>query len=415
MVKSKLTVDVLMDLGNSETRYYCIPMNKGEEYSDKDRFELCMQSVLQTCSNTFATLTPSYVVPEEYINEDTVVFEDEEGVRWANGNIVSMEFDKQKTKPSALRNKVDNDTTFLTIRVVLAKIISDLAKKYDMKPEKLDAVFNISVLLPPFEYDVAKEAMIEKVQSIKALKVCLPKEYETKINIGKVSVYAEGTTAFMASMFTIFKDEAGSVVTDANGEEIVTEEDTYYLDVRGDCEAYASGDAMLIDIGAGTTDMMLFRDTKLIQGSKETIKRGGNNVAAKFQQNIMKEYGIKVDVAPLLADCILKEGSEVEYHVEKCLDNAKQVFAEELKQSLITYLEGNSVEPRLLKCLILTGGGSLATERDGEVVSVALGDMLAKLFEEVAPKCKVVTTSNARNKNILGLKLLYMLAEGIVA
>lgn len=399
MVKTKYNVDVLMDIGNSETRYYYVENEKGVELTEVERYHECMQTELHIASNHYATLSPMYSVPEEYSTDENTIFQDTEGVTWANGKIVDMEFAKQVIKPHALQNKVNNSCTMLTIQLILANILYDMSNKYDIKPDKLDVTFNLLLLLPPFEVETATQDITEKVMSIKTLKVKVPTPFEAKVNIANISTYPEGYPAFMSSMFAVYQEED-------------TEE--YYMEVRPECEKYFEGEVLLVDIGAGTTDIMLFRDGRLVQGSKETVKRGGNNVVALFQKNIKREYDITIDTNKILNDCVLTEGMNTKHNVEECLNEAKRVFAKELINSLQSYLESQSVETRLLRGLVITGGGSLSTIREGKVVSPALGDMLTDFLKELAPYCEVVTTNNPRHANILGLKLLYMLSEGIL-
>lgn len=404
MAKTKVKETILVDIGNSETRYYAL------EKQDDMTYEDILKAPMHKESNVFANLIPTYKIPEDYINEKTYILKDE-GLIWANGEIVSQEFAEQGIKPTALKSKASNKNTYLTLKMIMGKVLLSLAEDKGVSIKDLDVTFDMMILLPPVDGEETVDTLKETISTINTIQIVAPKEVEINIKLGEISTLPEGYTAFLKSMYDIYQDE----------------DDEYYLEVRDDEVEdgityedllQSKGDLLLIDIGAGTTDVMLFSDGgRLKQRSKYTFSKGGNTVGAIFKQNIKKKLGINVadeDTTLLLQDCVLKEGFKVKHYVEDCLNKAKQNYANELTHELQAYLESMSMEMRLLKGVLVTGGGSMPTYRDGELVSEAMGTFLADYIKEFSPNCLVIRPENPRYLNIEGLKWYYCKTNKII-
>jgi hypothetical protein len=62
--------------------------------------------------------------------------------------------------------------------------------------------------------------------------------------------------------------------------------------------------------------------------------------------------------------------------------------------------------------LLVVGGGSLATENDGKVVSPSMADILVDYLHDLAPNIGLVSLlgQNPRLLNIIGLKYIHKYA-----
>lgn len=367
-------VGILIDLGNSETR---ISVVRNKVMHD------------MTFSNRYVTLEPKYSIPTEYRNpKSTILLYN--GISYANGDIVAKEFATKAIKPVATQAKTVQLVTMVTMNLIFTKVFLYLGEVTGTPVNELDVTFDIRLMLPPSEHDKRSDEIKEKIMSIKQIDVLCPAKFTKAVNINSIVVLPEGATAYI-----------GSVYKAINGSLQVIAENTPFI----------TGDVLVIDIGAGTTDIVNIKDTELIIGSKETFPKGSNNVEAICKRKIYEQYEFfPTDSAMLkiFETGILEKGAEV-IPVESYLTAAKESMGQELKNFLIEYLSRNNIEVRNLKGLLVVGGGALPTIRDGAVVSVSMADVLIKYIQELTPSVSLVSTANAnpRYLNLEGLKLYY--------
>ena len=91
------------------------------------------------------------------------------------------------------------------------------------------------------------------IMNIASVEMCSPVQFTKKINIKSIIVLPEGATAYIGSIYCAVNNE---------------------MQVVPQNEQFTEGDVLVIDIGAGTTDLVLIRDTELVVDSKETFKKG---------------------------------------------------------------------------------------------------------------------------------------------
>ena len=103
----KLNANLVIDLGNSETRVLV--------QSGKTKSGLIRQQ-LGTISNKFVTVEEGYEIPENYDEDNTIVFETPEGEFFANGLLVEREYESMSVRPTAIEQKQDSKVTMLTLQ-----------------------------------------------------------------------------------------------------------------------------------------------------------------------------------------------------------------------------------------------------------------------------------------------------------
>lgn len=369
-----VSAGLVLDLGNSETRGILI-VNK-QEYP----FFL---------SNKFSDLEAGYVINSKYKDNKSTIFL-VDTTYFANGYIVDMEFKNRVTQSNALNSKHEQLATKLSLNLAFIHCINKLHEIYDIPVEDMDIDFRVSILLPPLDHELYEEEMAELVRNTNKVTSIVPTDMTKEFTVSNVIVFPEGVSAFFGAEFTESSDGTQIIDIEAN-------------------KKFQTGYVLIMDIGAGTTDLAIIKDSELVQGSKNSIKKGGNNVESAIKSAIHKQFKfVPTDMTSVITKGILEEGT-VEHDVSSIVTDAKRKYSLAVKNELIDYIQTNMIEMREIKGLLVVGGGSLAAERDGKIVSPAMSDILLEFLKELAPNIGVVSMSgqDPRLLNITGLKYIH--------
>lgn len=365
-------VTLLVDLGNSETRAEIVFNGK---------------SVKVEIPNAYYELEENYVIPEEYRNDDSTVFVCS-GEYIANGEIVSHEFAKYEMRPTGIMTKSEQITSKYSIIMVMTKAIALISGNLGTIPTDINWVFDIACLLPPDEQS-SKDGvnnMKNLISEIIDIQCVSPINYKVPISIKDIKIFPEGVVAYTAAMFTM-KD--GKAVANA------------------DNLKYRQGYTLVMDIGAGTTDFAMVFNGKFVAKSKATIKTGGNFVERSCKRAIMKKFGnAPTDMSEIIEKGVYTRGNE-RIIMDDVLISAKKKFAAELNKEIIEYLEVTQIPVHELKGLLVIGGGAIATERDGKVISESLAHPLCENIRSMAKSVELIKMDvNPRFANIEGLHIM---------
>jgi hypothetical protein len=165
----------------------------------------------------------------------------------------------------------------------------------------------------------------------------------------------------------------------------------------------------ILDIGAGTTDIVMIRDTELVLDSKDTFNIGGNTVEAQLKKLIRLKYGYApTDISSVVESGYLMDGS-AQHDVSELVTSAKDTYSKMLMTHIRSYLERMMIGMREVKGILVAGGGSLPSTRDGKVVSPAMSEVLIEYFKELSPNISLMNTDgkNPRLLNIQGLQYIH--------
>lgn len=367
-----LNAGLIVDFGNSETRAMVLASNKTIEL---------------TLSNKFVDLQPRYKYPAQYQNDKSNVFL-HEGTYYANGQIVEREFIGREMRPVAIEPKTDQQVTELSLNLVIMKAMLELEKLYNVAVSELDVTFNISVLLPPLEHDTNEDNLKNIIRKTTHIEALVPKQVDLQFKIADVNVYPEGFAAFFGALF---KEE--------NGELVEVPENTQYT----------SGYILVLDIGAGTTDVVIIKDSELLLSSKDTFPLGGNTVDSYVANQCRKEFGfLPQNITQVVMTGELTEGAKKHY-IENIITDAKENYSQSMMVHIRSYLERLMLPVKEIKGILIVGGGSVASVRDGEQVSPPMSEVMMKYLNRLAPNTQMVQLGNIspRKINVVGLKYMH--------
>lgn len=341
--KGKVTVD----LGNSQTRAHVELETPKGDVIEEDFF----------LSNKFYKFEKEGInISQAYKPETSSIFSiagDYVGA-YANGEYVEKEWEKQAFRPSGKKSKA-SITSALSFTLAVIKGIDLMIAKYGMDSSDIDYAWDVVALMPPAQCTEknieAFEDELRKVKSITNHFTSNRKPYKLPININSVKVYPEGFSAYVGCMYT--RD----------------------VDIRKGYEKYIEGSTILVvDIGAGTTDILIVVDGEVIENSKETFKFGGLNVRSRVKRLIREEYDYDniadSDLEIAISTGKLKDGSK--YHdVSEMVMIAKREVAKALVGEIQEYLNGIDYPLRRVDGALVVGGGTLGGEEGSNIEPIS--------------------------------------------
>ena len=375
--------NIVIDMGNSETRVLV--------QSGIGRSGLIKQQ-LTTVSNIFSQISPEYEVPENYTEEDTVVFKTSDGEFYANGLLVEREFSMSALRPTALDPKPTSKVTMLTIQRAFLEGYRLLGSMYRCSPKSLDVTWNVTFLLPPNDIETGAKTLYERIKELKEINFILP-NFSTELKINSVKAYPEGFAAYIGTVM-----RRGRIISDTH-------------------KHLLSSKTLVVDIGAGTTDFFVIEGMETINSTRLTLPYGGNNIIARVKQALLSK-NIQLpnkEIEKGVIEGKIKDGRNV-INLAKSLSIFKTEVANTLIDGLTSYLEGNGYPLRSIENLLVVGGGSLASQVEGVE---SLSTYLVNRLKDFAPNIELVTfqenldedgnqevETNPRLLNVLGAGVL---------
>lgn len=339
MVEGRATL--IIDLGNSETRNTtCF----GKTKSGLPRKRVSV------FSNKFGELLDEGLLENpDYSPNNSKVFKVDGNIMMCTGKMCNREKGTASQRPSATIKKYDSNISMYSIRKAFMQAYSDIADITHSRPESLNIRWDVFVLLPPSDMDLGKDRIIERVKSLREIDFLMPK-FSKPLVIDSVRVLPEGFCAFIGA---VFKSPS---------------------EIREGYEKYLEGSTLIVDIGSGTTDVVIISNTELVDSSRYSENTGGNQVFQKLNMAIRREMGINVPEDTLRKTAVsgvLNIGSR-SINVKESVENAKKDVAVKLSQSLKNYIESSEFSPFDIQYIFVCGGGSEPCE-DG---MKSLGDYL---------------------------------------
>lgn len=367
----KLEARVLLDLGNSETRVGVEVLGNYRQFS---------------LSNVYAPLRAGYPVSKEYNNSRTIIFS-QGNQCYAFGELVENEFVGQGIRPVAYEPKCEQPVTALTINLAFIKVVDLLSSDLQRSPRDIEWQFNVGVLVPATEHQYKSKTMEQLVRSVTSVTSVMPNSYTVPITINKVAVLPEGLVSYTSAMFE-FVDNKPVVVPEN--------------------KKFKQGYVLVMDIGAGTTDVALVKDGRFVSSTKESFKKGGNFVTQRCAGLIGSEYDYTPsNMSEVIRTATLHDGG-IEHDISDILNRAKEQYVQTISGLIRSYIEGLNISLREVRGILAVGGGTLPVIRDSVVVSPSLSHYIIDFLKNLAPNVELVSLHgiDPRLSNLEGLHIL---------
>jgi hypothetical protein len=376
-----INAKLILDQGNSQERGCVVFTANGQP--KKEIFEL---------SNVFATIPDDeeYQVPSTYNADNSTIFSasfkafspvvaDDDNLEggykseqidatFVHGALAHREFAQTAFRPSATEKKYLVLNTPLAFIRALLEATRIIAKELGVQNlNDLSITWDVFTLLPPNDVDRGEQIIKDTFLSITQVKFDMP-DYLMNVNINSVTVYPEGFCAFMGATFTSdYKIREG------------------YADL-------VRGKVLVVDIGAGTTDLMLIDNATVIDASKDSLTIGGNQVSQSIKRFLRKKDLDLPDeeIQNAIVTGKAQDGAKV-LNVVKVVQKFKRDTAKAEIQKLRDYFETSGVLPRTITHILICGGGSLG----GETPELTpMSEMMQDYLKVLAPNSVMVEIPN---------------------
>lgn len=365
MEKQPLSVGVVVELGNSGTRFTV------EVESRTYRGEL---------SNEFALIPQGYSIPARYLAKGTDLFI-YKGNYYANGVLVHREFKGKEIRPTK-GDKVGQLVTELTLNLILLRVYDILTNSSGRQANDFAITFHFTVLLPPLEQDVNSVAMAALLKTFTNVKRSHPTSVDFEFAVADdVNVESEAVAAYFGATFRDVEAKLvhGNPELLSKGEILTyTASKTLQPKIIPENKDALRGRCLLIDVGGGTSDIAVIEDGEVIENSKDTFNYGGRYVAGQLTNLIRKKMRFTPpDIEQLVATGVLEEGS-FRHNASDELIMAKVDFATILGGEIRTYLERMNMELRTFSHILVVGGGSMPSK--SWVLRTQVGEEVKETF-----------------------------------
>lgn len=381
-----LEAKLILDLGNSQTR----GVLRIGEIPNKTRREYPF-----TLSNRFSMVLGDIPVTEEYNEENSLVFKTSalkignaelEAGTYVHGLLSDREFADMQIKPTAMVQKYDSESTLLSIFASIMKATL-LIQKYFKEEQGQDVEvshlvnqvkWDLTLLLPPKQVNEGLKTLVNSLVKNFNIDFLLPKA-KSSIVIDRVSVQAEGVMAYTA---------------------VLIKKSNYQP--RQNMLFMRESNVLIIDIGAGTTDIVLIQNGVPIENSKHTINFGGNNIKNKLKQKINAKLGTRLPDEFYEEASIngkIKQGLK-ETDVKTELDVSKREVSQLISGEIQDYLEATNIQLQIVQHILVVGGGSMTNA--GGITPIS--EYILKGLKRYAPNVQLVDIKDITEEDGLSLE-----------
>lgn len=357
---------LVLDEGNSETRGMVIYREEGKEvfresFTRSNKFSLAKKLM---------KLDGTLNIPEQYTAGSSLVFDINTNVGnvpvqgiYTNGEVCERELYKTLIRPTAMIPKYENTTTVLSYIVGVYKAYEIIARRLNCNMKDLNIAWRTYLLLPPDNMEAGKGVLIDMMKSIKSIHFLYP-DITLPLNVVECDVYPEGFCAYIGVLFD--KD----------------------IKIRPDKANLTKSNVLVIDIGAGTLDLIIIENNKVVSESKKTIDYGGNQVMQYVKRELTKAgiYLSEEDIEQGTRIGQVRNGGDI-LSIVSLINAGKDETAGLMVNEIRDYFEQTQYPRAKINGILICGGGALEAEnRDIHTLS----DDIMKFMNKLTPNASLI-------------------------
>lgn len=387
MAKETRKVQVFLDLGNSETR--CV-VRAGLNEGDK-RVHYAFST-----SNSFALVRDEEQLKEalrgDYNNETSSAFKLNLGDKVKNlkgihvsGELAERNYEKIMKASTGQKPKYEQYKVYLAMIKAIDKSLVWLTKfsksgkltKSEVANEKVE--LELIVLVPPKQVTKAEEKFQEVFLNQGVSYIDVFTSEEITLNVTRVKVLSEGLTAYLASVFSYSN-----------------------LKLRPIANELSSKRVLILDIGAGTTDLIAIDKGEVMDLVKTTIPTGGNDIVTltrtKFNDANSSDLSNVIFKDVLVFPEIMWGDTVVD--VTKYVELATGDVADLILANVRDFFTSQNTDISTFNSLLIIGGGALSNG-----LTQGISEIIYEGLEEDLPEISLINTKSIKEPELDGSEL----------
>lgn len=337
MIEGKASL--VIDLGNSETRVITI-FGKTQDGKPRQKLSI-LPNKFGELSDTKLLTNPDYSAKNSKVFAIGVDGTDNRSY-FCSGLLCDREKGTVAIRPSSSIKKYDSAISMYTLRLAFLEGYKHISEMTKTAIEFLDIEWNVTVLLPPSDLDLGAEKIRQNVLGLRHIEFLMP-IFKRSLNIKQVKVFPEGFCAFIGAVFE------------------------YSAKIRRNYEEVLKSSTLIIDIGAGTTDLCIIKDVKLVDGSRYSEETGGNQIFQKINMELRRTIGKNLPEDSLRVASVKGEiqiGSQIR-NIKKEVETAKKAVATKLSSAIRNYIESSDYSIYDIENILICGGGAEESKVEG--------------------------------------------------
>lgn len=365
MVQSKAKVTI--DFGNSETRVR-VSIKQAGGKAIKRMFSL---------SNRFAPVPEGYVPTSDYSSETSTIMVMEEdtlrgiigGSRVTNGELAIKEFYDALGKPTAMEKKYTSQYTKFSFQLVMLyayRAVMQIIRATSI--ESMDITWDVVVLLPPGDLEEGQSYIQDMIRNTTELHFDYP-NVKIPLKVEKIGVFAEGFCSYVG---TVFEDD---------------------FSIRKGYEDVAEDVTIVFDIGAGTTDILIVQDGKIVRKTLYTIELGGNQVTSRVRLLAKQRLNSRVSESAIqdaMQTGFLKSGS-TKVDISDIIRKEKETFARNIVSEVKEFFEATLFPVSEIGKALVCGGGAIDSEiPDAAERTGSMAGGIVEFMKKLSPNIQLV-------------------------
>ena len=179
-----------------------------------------------------------------------------------------------------------------------------------------------------------------------------------------MDVKPEGMSAFLAHLYSYEKLQPRSIAKELLSKKI-----------------------LVLDIGAGTTDILAVDKGKLVESSRTTIKLGGNDIISRTRNkyNVRNKTNLSEPVfKDILVNFEIGVGDTL-VDISKLVESSKREVSRQLINEITLFFEAQNIDLKTFNLLLVVGGGALSNGN-----SKALSELIYKGVLDYIPEIRLL-------------------------